>query len=341
MRSMVEGADPPTTLRTCPLHRLRRFPSPAPRGGTCAADFARIGRRMITATEARSGKTHRDENFPVASHFIQAKHRGPILAFYRFVRAADDIADHPRLEPQQKLDMLDQLDAALTGTGPSDPEAEPLKRALAERGLAPRHALDLLDAFRMDATKLRYADWLELMHYCSLSAMPVGRFVLDVHGEDQHATWPASDPICAALQVINHLQDCADDYRNLDRVYLPGDTLARHSANVEDLAAPRASAGLKATIAELAERSLGLLADGAALPDLIVDTRLALEIAAIHRLAMGLASGLKHRDPLSEKVHHGKTGFLLIALAAAAGTLVKRPFIRRGFGTLPAGTKGR
>ena len=80
--------------------------------------------------------------------------------------------------------MLDGLDAALTGRGPADPEAEPLKAAIAERGLPPKHALDLLDAFRMDATKLRYADWHELMHYCSLSAMPVGRCVLDVHGED-------------------------------------------------------------------------------------------------------------------------------------------------------------
>lgn len=296
---------------------------------------------MISATDARSGKGHRDENFPVASWFIRARHRGPILAFYRFVRAADDIADHAGLKPEEKLAMLDRLDAALTGHGPSDPEAEPLKAAIVERGLSSKHALDLLDAFRMDATKLRYADWHELMHYCSLSAMPVGRWVLDVHGEDPATTWPTSDSICAALQVINHLQDCANDYRNLDRVYLPLDALARHRSRIEDLAAERASAGLKATIAELAEHSLKLLDDGAALSDLVVDTRLACEIAAIRRLAVALASGLRHRDPLSEKVHHGKAGFALIALGAAAGVLVRRPFGRRAFVGLPAGTRGR
>jgi squalene synthase HpnC len=294
---------------------------------------------MITATEARSGKGHTDENFPVASHLIQPKHRGPILAFYRFVRAADDIADHASLGADEKLKMLDRLDAALTGRGPADPEAEPLKAALAERGLSPKHALDLVDAFRMDATKLGYADWRELMHYCSLSAMPVGRFVLDVHEESPQSTWPASDAICPALQVINHLQDCANDYKNLDRVYLPLDALARHSARVEDLGATRASAGLKATIADLAERSLGLLHDGAALSDLIVDTRLAMEIAAIRRLAVNLATGLKHRDPLSEKVHHGRAGFALIALGAAAGVLIRRPFVRRGAVAVPAGTR--
>ena len=285
---------------------------------------------MITPTEARSGKSHRDENFPVASRFIQARHRKPILAFYRFVRAADDIADHPRLEPEEKLHLLDKLDDALTGRGPADPEAAPLKAVLAERGLSSRHALDLLEAFRMDARKGRYADWLDLMHYCSLSAMPVGRYVLDVHGESPQATWPASDAICAALQVINHLQDCAADYRNLDRVYLPLDTLSRNGAKVDDLSAPKASPGLKATIAELAERSLTLLNDGAPLSDLVTDTRLAMEIAAIRRLAVTLARGLKHRDPLVDKVHHGKAGFLLIALGAAAGALLRRPFAKHG-----------
>jgi phytoene/squalene synthetase len=171
--------------------------------------------------------------------------------------------------------------------------------------------------------------------------MPVGRWVLDVHGEDPTTTWPASDSICAALQVINHLQDCADDYRNLDRVYLPLDALARHRSRVEDLAAERASAGLKATIADLAERSLQLLDDGAPLADLVADTRVACEIAAIRRLAVALASGLKHRDPLSEKVHHSKASFALIALGAAAGVLVRRPFRRRAFVGLPVGTRGR
>jgi squalene synthase HpnC len=294
---------------------------------------------MITATEARSGKGHTDENFPVASHLIQPRHRGPILAFYRFVRAADDIADHASLSADEKLAMLDKLDAALTGRGPADPEAEPLKAALAARGLSPKHALDLLDAFRMDATKLRYADWRELMHYCSLSAMPVGRFVLDVHGESPQRTWAASDAICAALQVINHLQDCANDYKNLDRVYLPLDALGRHGSLVEDLAGAKASPGLQATIADLAERSLGLLADGAALADLVTDTRLAMEIAAIRRLAVNLATGLKHRDPLSDKVHHGKAGFAMIALGAAAGVLLRRPFVRRQAVPLPAGTR--
>ncbi|MGD1037374.1 MAG: squalene synthase HpnC [Roseiarcus sp.] len=266
---------------------------------------------MTTATETLSGKTHRDENFPVASWLVSDRHRGAILAFYRFVRAADDVADHPTLSPDRKLAMLDDLGDALCGGGPRDPEAEPLRLALRERGLGPRHALDLLDAFRLDVRKSRYADWAELMDYCRLSAAPVGRFVLDVHDEDE-AIWPASDALCAALQVINHLQDCAEDYRRLDRVYLPQDVLAAHGASIEMLGAAHASPALLGALAELARRALELTERGATLILQIASLRLALEVAAIQSLARRLAHALESRDPLSQGVHLGKGGFALV-----------------------------
>ena len=219
---------------------------------------------MTAVSEALSGKGHRDENFPVASWLLSEERRGPILAFYRFVRAADDVADHPSLSPETKLKLLDDLDDALTGRGPSDPHAEPLRIALAETGLHPKHALDLLKAFRLDARKNRYSNWSELMDYCALSAAPVGRFVLDVHGEDP-SMWPASDAMCSALQIINHLQDCADDYRRLNRVYLPFDMLAAHGASVEMLDAPKASPPLLGALHELARRTSDLVTAGRAL----------------------------------------------------------------------------
>ena len=82
---------------------------------------------LDSATAARSGKGHRDENFPVASHLIHPHHRGAILAFYDFVRAGDDVADHAELSPERKIELLDRLGDALTGAGPSDPEAAPLE----------------------------------------------------------------------------------------------------------------------------------------------------------------------------------------------------------------------
>ncbi len=275
------------------------------------------GARMTTVSEALSGKGAGDENFPVASWLLSEERRGPILAFYRFVRAADDVADHPSLSPETKLKLLDDLDDALTGRGAPDPHAEPLRLALSQTGLSPKHALDLLKAFRLDARKDRYANWSELMDYCALSAAPVGRFVLDVHGEDP-SIWPASDALCSALQIINHLQDCAEDYKRLNRVYLPLDTLAAHGASVEMLDAPKAPPALRDALAELARRTSALVGRGGALMPQIRDVRLGAEIAAIHALARRLARDLESRDPLSERVHLGKAGSAWVAGLGAA-----------------------
>jgi squalene synthase HpnC len=263
---------------------------------------------MTTVAQAASGKTHRDENFPVASFLIDRRHRATILAFYRFVRAADDVADHPALAAQEKLVLLDRLEEALLGESQAASEAFALRAALAERALSTRHAQDLLKAFRMDVTKLRYRDWDDLIDYCAYSAMPVGRFVLDVHGESR-STWPSSDALCAALQIINHLQDCAADYRRLDRVYIPLDVLERRGASVDALAAARASPALRSCLSDLAARTGKLLDDAQSLAMLVRDLRLGLEISVIHRLARSLVGRIARRDPLTDRVHLGTMGF--------------------------------
>src|SRR4030095_13289833 len=107
---------------------------------------------------------------------------------------------------------------------------------------------------RMDVTKLRYNDWDDLIHYCSYSAMPVGRFVLDVHGESR-ATWPANDALCAALQINNHLQDFAKHFSILIRVYIPLDAFAAAGTAPEELGAARASPNLLRCIHALAARN--------------------------------------------------------------------------------------
>jgi squalene synthase HpnC len=284
---------------------------------------------MNDASGLRTGKGHRDENFPVASWLIAPRHRAPILAFYNFVRTADDIADHPTLAPQEKLALLDRLDGGLSGANDGDAVAIRLRAVLAERNLSPKHAQDLLTAFRLDVTKLRYRDWDDLLHYCAYSAMPVGRFVLDVHGESR-ATWPANDALCAALQIINHLQDCKNDYLDLDRVYVPLDALAASGATVEALGEPRASPPLLDCLHRLADRTERLLDDSDVFPGLIGDWRLGLEVAVINTLAHRLTRILKERDPLGDRVH-------LSAPAAAGLTIMgalhgaSRRFGRRFF----------
>lgn len=262
----------------------------------------------------RSGKDERDENFPVASILVAKRHRPAIMAFYRFARAADDAADHPTLAPDEKLAILDLMDATLRSEGDA-PDALPLRAALAARDMPATHAHDLIAAFRQDVEKTRYATFAELMDYCALSAMPVGRFVLEVHGESR-STWHASDALCAALQIINHLQDCADDFRALDRVYIPQDILARHEASDADLAGAHATVGLLAALREVEGRTSTLLAESANLAHTVADGRLRMEIAVIQQLAERNLKRLMRRDPLAGDVHLSRPQMAGTALAA-------------------------
>lgn len=267
----------------------------------------------MAAIETPSGKTAADENFPVGSRLIRAELRPDIHSFYRFARAADDIADNSALSPEDKVRRLDQMAAVVTGTEAGEsPAATQMRESLAASALGPQHCLDLLTAFRLDATKLRYESWSELMEYCRYSAAPVGRQVLDLHGESP-ACWPSSDALCAVLQIVNHLQDCADDYRNLDRVYIPLDHLRAEGATVSDLAAPAASPGLWRTLAGLLDKTEALMATAEQFPPAVADFRLRCETAIIVELAKRLIARLRREDPLARRVRLSKADILVAA----------------------------
>jgi squalene synthase HpnC len=278
---------------------------------------------MSVAVEIGPTKTEHGENFPVASFLIAPRLRGDVLAFYRFARAADDIADHPSLSEREKFARLDALEDTLIGKRDSAVSALPLRRVLAKRNLPPSHPLDLLSAFRTDVTKRRYEDWAELMNYCRYSAMPVGRIVLDLHGEAP-STYAFSDPLCSALQVVNHLQDCGKDYVALDRVYLPLDVIDAHGTRVEELGAAQSSPALLACLRSLVEKTNSLMPEASKLPLAVKDTRLGLETGAIVALAQRLLEMLKVRDPLSESVHLSKGAALLEGLRGAGRTFSAR-----------------
>jgi farnesyl-diphosphate farnesyltransferase len=269
---------------------------------TDAAATDAAGAHATASVETWSGKDRGDENFPVGSALIRRDLRPHVHAFYAFARNADDIADSPVLAPDDKLARLDRMEAVLLGRADAGaPSAARLRASLAATGVTATHATELLVAFRRDATVRRTADWDALRDYCRYSAMPVGRYVLDLHGEDR-ATWAASDALCAALQVLNHLQDGAADLAALDRCYLPQDLLARHGATVGDLRRPAETPALRAVFDALLDRTAALLAAAAALPRGVADRRLRLETAVINGLARRLARRLRREDPLAGRV---------------------------------------
>ncbi|HSF93981.1 MAG TPA: squalene synthase HpnC [Thermohalobaculum sp.] len=269
---------------------------------------------LTSRTEAMPAKGAADENFPVASVLIAPRLRRHVMRFYAFARAADDIADNPALTPAEKLRQLDRFEAALTTHAALPLEAAQLRESLAATGVSDRHARALLAAFRQDATKQRYRDWDELMAYCALSAHPVGRFMLDLHGEAPAAATPG-DALCAALQVLNHLQDCGQDRHLLDRIYLPGDWMSEAGAEPEDLDADAASPALRRVLDRCLDATDRLLDAAAPLAGMLRSRRLGAEVAVIHCLASRLASRLRRQDPLAGRVALGRGDMAAAALA--------------------------
>lgn len=265
----------------------------------------------MPSVETPSGKAAGDENFPVGSWLLPARLRPHVARFYAFARAIDDIADNGALAPADKIARLEGFAGALgTGAGGTGfAKAHRLRESLRETGVTARHGLDLVAAFKQDAVKLRYRDWDDLMGYCILSAAPVGRYLVDLHGEDRRC-YPASDALCNALQVLNHLQDCQADYRALDRVYIPEPWLAEAGGSVAELDGPRATPALRRVLDRLLDRTAELVRLAKPLAGQFRDRRFAMEAAMIWRIADRLLGELRRRDPLAERVVLSKPAYL-------------------------------
>ena len=274
--------------------------------------------------ETPSGKDVAYENFPVGSWLLPARSRPHVAVFYAFARAADDIADNPDLAAAEKVARLDGFEDVLLGRGgdrAAFAKAQRMGESLAATGVTSRHCVDLLAAFKRDATKLRYRDWDDLIGYCTLSAAPVGRYLLDLHGGSSNGYGP-SDALCMALQVINHLQDSKDDYRRLNRVYLPLDWMDDAGVRVRDLDAPASKPGLRRVFDRTIEATESLLTDAQPLPGGLRSRRLAMESAAILAIADRLVALLRRRDPLVRRCELSRPGFLWCCLRGALSVWV-------------------
>jgi len=261
-----------------------------------------------------SGKDRATENFPVGSVLIRPDLRAHVHAYYRWARMADDIADNPALSPEDKIRRLDLMEEVLLHPTRQDvPVAAAMRESLKVTGLPTVNCTELLIAFRLDATKQRYDDWADLMHYCRYSASPVGRYLLTLHGEAP-SSLPPSDDLCNALQVINHLQDCGVDYREMNRVYVPVDHLAAQNLDVTILASSSSSPAFRRVLDRLLDETEELMVRARKLPGEVRDFRMRAESAVIVRLADKLIDLLRRRDPLAMRVKLKKPAIALASL---------------------------
>lgn len=282
------------------------------------------GSLLSPPAEMPSGKDEAYENFPVGSWLLPAPLRPHVAVFYAFARAIDDIADSAALTPEEKIARLDDFECAVLGRGAEScafAKGHAMRRTLQRTGITPRHCQDLIDAFRQDAIKSHYATWGELIDYCMRSAAPVGRFLLDLHGGSTHGYGPA-DALCNALQVINHLQDCQEDFRVLDRVYLPLEWMTEAGTTVAALNEPASSPALRQVMDRTLDGVEALLYEAAPLPRGLRSRRLAMESGAILEIARTLAGQLRSRDPLAGRIALSKARYVLCCARGAASAVV-------------------
>lgn len=275
----------------------------------------------MNQNQAILGKTAKEENFPVGSFLIARPMRPHVAAYYRFARAADDISDHPTLSPAEKVAGLKAMGRALVSGQAETEEAQtalPLKRTLEETGINPKHALDLLIAFERDSIRGRSQDWEDLIDYCRYSAMPVGRFLLELHGESDSQAWLGSDALCTALQILNHLQDMKHDFLHLGRAYLPEDWMAEAGGEFADLEGDALTPGLEAVLGRMLDGTKKLIDTAALLPPAVQSRGLRMESAVIVRLAQRLYQHLRTGDPLATRVKLTGWDFLAATVGGAA-----------------------
>ncbi|WP_416481675.1 squalene synthase HpnC [Streptomyces sp. CL12] len=221
------------------------------------------------------------ENFPVAPFFLPRDWRDDLMAVYGFARLVDDIGDGDlapggadaellgvsATEADDRLLLLDAFEADLRrvfDATPSHPLLRRLQPVVRRRALTPEPFLGLIAANRQDQLVTRYETYDDLLAYCELSANPVGRLVLAVTGTSTPERIRLSDAICTALQIVEHLQDVAEDFGR-DRIYLPAEDMKRFHVTETDLSAKTAGASMRALVAYEAQRARDLLNEGAPL----------------------------------------------------------------------------
>ncbi|MEV4809051.1 squalene synthase HpnC [Micromonospora avicenniae] len=258
-----------------------------------------MSQQIVVPAVHRLAQARTEENFPVALRVLPDRYRRHLLAVYGYARHVDDLGDEPQAPGVDRTAELDRIEAELHALATGRAVSHPVVRALAPTITGCRLPIEalirLIEANRVDQRVTRYATFAQLVQYCTLSADPVGELVLHVFGQVGPARRELSDRICTALQIVEHLQDVAEDHRR-GRIYLPGEDMDRFGVTEDDLARPAANRALRELIAFEAERARAWLDAGAPL------------VSALHgwaRLAVGgyVAGGRATLDALAAADH--------------------------------------
>jgi len=292
---------------------------------TVAGEMEPVLERGSLFDPARIAGRARQENFPVASVLLPGRWRAHLMAVYAYARLVDDVGDEACGDRPALLDYVESdLDRALAGKA-TIPQVQAIGRSIAALDLPLEPFCDLIAANRQDQVVTRYQRYDELVAYCRLSAVPVGRIVLAVMGVADGKNLSLSDDVCIGLQLVEHLQDVGEDYRR-GRVYLPIEDLHACGCSVDELGAPTASAPVREAVALLAGRAYALLASGRTLAHRLPPrARIAIAGYAGGGLAALDSIVADDYDVLAGRCKPGRIRLITRAMSIAVGSLGKAP----------------
>lgn len=231
-------------------------------------------------TALKLAKSHY-ENFPVVSFFVPKELQKDVAVIYWFARTADDIADEgetPPVDRNKELNLfLDRFNATLVADYKTEIDAA-LHSTIKTRGLDPQLFKDLISAFSQDITVSRYNEFYEILDYCSRSANPVGRLILQLYGYKEEKLYTLSDKICTSLQLINFYQDLSIDFKR-NRLYIPIREILSSGLTSDQLLQQQDAEGIRNLIKSQVERAVRIMHEGSGLPGEL-NLRLKLQIAA-------------------------------------------------------------
>lgn len=270
-------------------------------------------------------KTAKDEQFPV-KQLVPASLRPLVDTYYQAAREADDIADNPCLQQDEKLRRLAAVREAFLQPSAADdmPGIRRLGKLFVAENLDASLFLDLLTAFERDAAVRPVRIWEELMDYCRYSAAPVGRFILAVHDEAPSAILPA-EQLCIVLQMINHLGDIKQDLSRLGRCYIPQDMMQKYGVRPSDFGLNYTSSAVRELLDEILSRTGAMLKEAALLSVLIRNFRLRFNICVILSLTNSVLQKYKRTDFLQNPPRPNMTDRLKAFCLGMIKALRNRP----------------
>jgi len=249
-----------------------------------------------------------DPDFALMPYLLPRPLRRHVRAFSRFARLADTIADDVSLPRLARVQRLQRLEACLIGraAGAWNPDsstiAQDLRQSLGETGVSPQHALLLLSAFRRDAKGHVNRSWADVLAYCQEAAAPVGRYMLDLSGEDTPSCAGASDALCAAQRILRQLRDCRNPQVGFNRLCIPQQFLEDALITPEQLRTTAAKGQVRAVLDRVLDGVDQLCVEAAPLPGVLRRRGLVIHAATVHCRARKFTRLLRRHDPLHERV---------------------------------------